>query len=86
MGGAQALDEIPATRVGWLLVADQDTVVDDMSFAVPLEQYSEQELVLYGSQKLLTEDTYQGLLSVSHKDRQQGAPPHQPTPSGRPRP
>lgn len=70
----QALAEIPAARAGWVLVADQDTVVDDMSFALPLEQYAEQELVLYGSQRLLTEDAYQGLLSVSHKDRQQGPP------------
>jgi hypothetical protein len=68
----QALETIPAARVGWLLMADQDVVVDDMTFEVPLSQYEGQDLVLYGSLKLVAADTYQNLLSVGYKDRQQG--------------
>lgn len=68
----QALETIPDARVGWLLMADQDVVVDDMTFEVPLSQYEGQDLVLYGSLKLVAADTYQNLLSVGYKDRQQG--------------
>ena len=73
--GLQALAEVPAERAGWLLFVDQDVLVDEMAFTLPFKQYADVDLVLWGSRKLIAEDAYQKLLSVSHKDRQQGAPP-----------
>lgn len=69
----QALEEVPATRAGWILFADQDVLSDEIAFKIPFAKYEGKDLVLWGSPKLVQEDAYQKLLSVSHKDRQQGA-------------
>lgn len=45
---------------------------DEMGFKMPFTKYEGKELVLWGSAKLVRDDKYQSLLSVSHKDRQQG--------------
>ena len=69
---AQALADIPPARAGWVLFADQDVLCDEMGFKMPFTKYEGKDLVLWGSAKLVREDAYQRLLSVSHKDRQQG--------------
>jgi hypothetical protein len=56
-----------------VLLADQDVLCDEMGFKIPFTKYEGKDLVLWGSAKLVREDAYQKLLSVSHKDRQQGA-------------
>ena len=68
----QALADIPPARAGWVLFADQDVLCDEMGFKMPFTKYEGKDLVLWGSAKLVREDAYQKLLSVSHKDRQQG--------------
>jgi hypothetical protein len=55
-----------------VLFADQDVLCDEMGFKMPFTKYEGKDLVLWGSAKLVREDAYQKLLSVSHKDRQQG--------------
>lgn len=68
----QVLESLPAERTGWVLFLDQDVLVDEMSFSIPFNRYAGKDLVMWGSQKLVSSDSYQSLLSVSHKDRQQG--------------
>lgn len=63
---------MPLARAGWILFADQDVLCDEMGFKLPFAKYEGKDLVLWGSAKLVRQDEYQSLLSVSHKDRQQG--------------
>lgn len=70
---AQALAAIPAERAEWLLMIDQEALVDDMSFNLPLRRYEGKELVLLGDAKLLAADQYPGRASLKLKEPLQGA-------------
>ena len=71
-GGVQALAAIPAERAEWLLMMDQTTIVDDISFNIPLRRYAGKHLVLLGDKTLLAADEYHSRASLKLQEPLQG--------------
>lgn len=69
---AQALAAVPAERAEWLLMIDQEALVDDISFSLPLRRYEGKDLVLFGDEKLVTADEYRSRASLKLKEPMQG--------------
>ena len=69
----QALADTPPERAAWLLLVDQDAVVDDMSFNLPLRRYGDADLVLLGDQALVAGDQYRSRASLKLGEPLQGA-------------
>ncbi len=70
---SQALANTPTERAGWVLLIDQDAVVDDMSFNLPLRRYGDADLVLLADQALVAGDQYRSRASLKLGEPQQGA-------------
>ena len=70
---AQALADTPPERAAWLLLVDQDAVVDDVSFNLPLRRYGDADLVLPGDQALVAGDQYRSRASLKLGEPLQGA-------------
>ncbi len=70
---AQALADTPPERAAWLLIIDQDAVVDDMSFNLPLRRYGDADLILLGDQALVAGDQYRSRASLKLGEPLQGA-------------
>ena len=56
-----------------MLLIDQDAVVDDMSFNLPLRRYGDADLVLLADQALVAGDQYRSRASLKLGEPQQGA-------------
>ena len=69
----QALADTPPERAEWVLLIDQDAIVDDMSFNLPLRRYGEADLVLLADQALVAGDQYRSHASLKLGEPQQGA-------------